>query len=330
MDFKQKPLVSIVTPFYNTEEYLEECIMSVINQKYQNYEYILVDNCSTDGSSVIVKKYLNKDSRIKYIQNTTFLSQVGNYNHSLRQISNDSKYCKVVQADDWIFPDCVDEMVALAERDPSIGVVAGYRLQGRMITNDGLEYATKTIPGKVVCRENLLLDGSQIFGSPTTVMFRSDIVRNKNPFYSESDYFEDSDVCFDILKKWNFGFVFKLLVYERNNNESISSGIDVLDPSWMLAKYIRLSKYGEFFLDSDEYGKRMKIVQDAYFRFLAQNYFYGRSSKFWDYHKNGLRTIGCELNKSTFGRYVFMEILDHILNPKAAIGRVYRAFRKRL
>ena len=54
------PLVSVVTPFYNTRDYLAECIESVLRQTYTNWEYILVDNFSTDGSSEIAKHYADK------------------------------------------------------------------------------------------------------------------------------------------------------------------------------------------------------------------------------------------------------------------------------
>jgi glycosyltransferase involved in cell wall biosynthesis len=51
------PLVSIVTPFYNTRDYLRECMESVLRQTYENSEYVLVDNCSTDGLSEIAADY---------------------------------------------------------------------------------------------------------------------------------------------------------------------------------------------------------------------------------------------------------------------------------
>jgi len=50
-----EPLVSVVTPFYNTQAFLPECIESVLRQSYENWEYLLVDNCSTDGSGEIAQ-----------------------------------------------------------------------------------------------------------------------------------------------------------------------------------------------------------------------------------------------------------------------------------
>ena len=103
---KLLPLVSVVTPVYNTEEYIRECIESVLAQTYGNFEYIIVNNCSMDNTGEIAESYAKKDSRLRIYHNKQHLSQVENYNTALEQISPHSKYCKLVQADDWIFPCC--------------------------------------------------------------------------------------------------------------------------------------------------------------------------------------------------------------------------------
>src|SRR5690242_9640140 len=93
------PLVSVVTPFYNTAAYLSECIESVLNQTYPNFEYILADNRSTDGSFGIAESYARLDQRIRLIRYPEFVAQLPNYNRALREISKTSQYCKIVQAD---------------------------------------------------------------------------------------------------------------------------------------------------------------------------------------------------------------------------------------
>ncbi|VEI48624.1 Putative lipooligosaccharide biosynthesis protein [Actinobacillus equuli] len=61
------PLISIIMPVYNAEEYIEEAIKSVLNQTYSNWELILVDDCSTDNSCNVIQKYL-LDARIKFLE----------------------------------------------------------------------------------------------------------------------------------------------------------------------------------------------------------------------------------------------------------------------
>ena len=65
----QQPLVSVITPFKNTEKYLSECIESLIGQTYANWELIAINDHSTDNSYSIVEEYAKKDGRIKLFDN---------------------------------------------------------------------------------------------------------------------------------------------------------------------------------------------------------------------------------------------------------------------
>ncbi len=65
----QQPLVSILIPFKNVSEYLEECLESIRNQEYENWEVIAVNDHSTDISNEIAKGFQNKDDRFKIFQN---------------------------------------------------------------------------------------------------------------------------------------------------------------------------------------------------------------------------------------------------------------------
>lgn len=73
MNEKENKMISIVLPVYNGERYLEEALKSVIRQTYVNFELIVVDDCSTDRTSDIVKNYMEKDERIRYIRNVVNL-----------------------------------------------------------------------------------------------------------------------------------------------------------------------------------------------------------------------------------------------------------------
>jgi glycosyltransferase involved in cell wall biosynthesis len=89
-----EPFVTVVSPFYNTADYLRECIESVLNQSYKNFEYLLVNNKSTDGSREIALEFACKDKRVRLIDNDQFVSQLENYNGALKQIDPRSKYVK--------------------------------------------------------------------------------------------------------------------------------------------------------------------------------------------------------------------------------------------
>lgn len=316
-----EPLVSVVTPFFNTEQYLAESIESVLAQTYQNWEYVLVNNCSTDGSAEMAKKYADIDERIRLIHNDKFLSQVQNYNHALRQISSESKYCKIVQADDVIFSDCVYKMVEIAEENQTAGIVSSYRLCGTIVRNVGLNYRESIFKGIDACRSQLLWGGNY-FGTPTSIMFRSEIIRKKDKFFIDGIPCEDTYACFEILKNWDLGFVHQVLSYERENNESISSSIRRYDPLWLLSKFIIISIFGNYYLSNEEFEKTYKCIRDVYFRHLAKNFFYKNDKGFWKFHKDGLASIDYQFTYLKILKYIFLEILDMAGNPKKTLSEI--------
>ena len=102
-----EPLVSVVTPVYNGEPYLAQCIESVLAQTYHNWQYTIFNNCSTDRSLEIAQAYAASDPRIVVKTSDTFLTQSRSLSTALSSIAPESKYCKMVFGDDRIFPRCV-------------------------------------------------------------------------------------------------------------------------------------------------------------------------------------------------------------------------------
>jgi len=74
----EEPLVTVLTPVYNGEAFLEECIESVLRQTYRNYEYIIVNNCSKDRTPEIASQYAKRDSRIRVHNNNDFVGVIEN------------------------------------------------------------------------------------------------------------------------------------------------------------------------------------------------------------------------------------------------------------
>lgn len=326
MDRSLEPIVSVVTPFYNTERYLAECIEGVLSQTYKNYEYILVNNCSTDQSLEIAQKYAQRDSRIRLFSNDKFLTQVQNYNHALIKISNKSKYCKIVQADDWIFSDCIRQMVAVAETNPNISIVSSYRLLGPKVANAGLPYPSTCASGREVCRLQLLTN-LFFFGSPTSILFRSDIIKSRVPFYSENSLHEDTEVCYEILENSNFGFVHQILTFTRTENESITSTTCNFNPD-ILDKFIIVKKYGPKYLNKKEYQECFRNIKRRYFLFLGERALYKQKKGFWEYHKQGLDTIGFSLRRELW-KYALLALLYLLLNPKQSAERLIERYKRK-
>jgi len=324
----EEPFVSVVTPFYNTAAFLAECIESSLAQSYSNFELVLVDNCSTDGGSEIAARYAARDRRVRVSRNERFLSQVQNYNHALRQISAKSRYCKLVQADDKMFPRCLTEMVALAEANPSVGVAASYRLCGAEVVPSRLPDLRAVWSGRDACRLALVEDVS-LFGSPTSLLLRSDLVRGRDPFYDESRVFEDSDVVFEVLRGCDYGFVHQVLTWSRPDHAgSIWGGLSAYYPM-ALARILQLKTYGPTYLSSEEYERAAAPLERDYRRFLARAWITRREPKFWEFHRKGLATVHEEIESSALVRGAAELALQYAASPGELAASLLRRLRRR-
>jgi glycosyltransferase involved in cell wall biosynthesis len=317
-----EPLVSVVTPFHNTALYLAQCIESVLAQSYGCFEYILVDNCSTDASGEIAETYARRDPRIRLIRRSNLLSQVQNYNAALAEISADSQYCKVVQADDWIFPECLRRMVQAFELSEKIGLVSSYDLKGATVRGNGFPYSTSPVPGREVAR--LLLENDvYVFGSPSTVMYRSSLVRGPQPFYQEGLLHEDTEKCMQILEHWDFAFVPQVLSFLRTGNESISGSVRDLQPGDLDA-YIIAQRYAATFLDPKEAAAVKRVRRQSYYSTLAGGVVRLRGAPFWRYHKQGLKTLGETIDWPYLAWQTVGQILWMAVNPGTTLARALR------
>ena len=94
------PFFSIVMPVYNSEEYLDDAILSILHQTYGDFELIIVDDCSTDKSAEICKKYEKIDKRIRYVKTKGNKGVSNARNLGISYING--QYCTFIDSDDWV------------------------------------------------------------------------------------------------------------------------------------------------------------------------------------------------------------------------------------
>jgi glycosyltransferase involved in cell wall biosynthesis len=309
----EHPLVSFVTPFYNTEKYLAECIESVLAQSYPNWEYLLVNNCSTDGSLEIAQRYAAGDKRIRLTTNLEFLGQLKNYNHALKQISPYARFVKIVQADDWIFPECTQEMVNVALADPDIAIVSAYSIVDHWVNGSGLPYPSPVTPGEAALRV-YLRDGRSVLQTPTSLLYRADLIRERDAFFPEESLLPDLEVCFPLLMGRKLGFVHQVLTYAREDDESISARILEFNP-WPLHRLILMRKYGPQLLGSKEYADHLFWLEQSLMRFLGHSKLKGRSAEFWEYQRKGFAAMNKELNQGRLWWEAIWAAIELLANP---------------
>src|SRR3984893_17770800 len=264
-----EPLVCVLTPVYNGEKLLAGCIRSVLAQTYSNFEYIIVNNCSTDRTLEIAESFAKQDSRIRIHNNSEFLSVVDNHNKAFSLIPEGAKYSKNVDADDWIFPNCIAEMVKLAEEYPTVGMVTSYVLCGSRIGWDGLPYPSTFVKGSDVCRLRLL-KGIKVFGGPSASLLRASVVKEMQPFYKLGNYHGDTEAYLDLFQKHDFGFVHQVLSYNREGGEdSRTTGYLERVNSYPAADIEELVKFGPAYLTKEECDKRLRGAIKEYYKFLG-------------------------------------------------------------
>jgi len=321
-----QPLVSVLTPVYNMALFLPECIESVLKQTYGNYEYIIVNNCSTDRSLEIAQAYAKKDPRIRVHNNDRFVGVIENHNIAFRLISPAAKYCKVVPADDFIFNDCIKQMVELAEANPSVGIVGSYQISGAIVRWQGFKYPKAVFPGREVCRQDFLGGESTFgYGSPTSILYRADLVRKSKDYYPNASPHADTSACIRDLQDSDFGFIYQVLSYERIHGDTQSSHSQQIN-RYISASLNDLIEYGPLFLSRDEYERLLKKMLNAYYQFLGINLFRSRGKEFWDYHKGRLKERGYQITFLNLVKALVVKILRELMNPEQAFRKIMKRY----
>lgn len=125
------PLVSIIIPLYNYEQYIKQCIESCINQTYKPIEIIVIDDCSTDKSYQVAKKYEN-DVDV-FVHKPMMINKGYSWckNYGI-WVSNGSFICHI-DADDFLTPDSVEVRMKAFEKDPSLDIVSAWAWKWRLI-----------------------------------------------------------------------------------------------------------------------------------------------------------------------------------------------------
>jgi glycosyltransferase involved in cell wall biosynthesis len=293
------PLVSVVTPVYNTGEYLEEAIRSVLSQTHGNFEYIICNNHSTDGSGEIARRYAAQDARVRVVSPPEFLPQAPNWNYALTQIAPESRYVKVLCADDWLFPRCLSEMVACGEAHPSARIISSYHLVETAGEGFGLPAKETCISGRVACRLHLL-QGIFLFGTPSTVMYRADVVRARSPkFYPLNRFFFDTEAVFQLLRDEDFGFVHQVLSFSRYQEGSITESTAAFGAR-ALDRVLILHQYGRDYLTPEEFERSMSHAFRVYYEILGRQWLLDKvrppHRKFWDFHRKHLGNVGIAID----------------------------------
>ena len=224
----EKGKVSIIVPVYNAENYLNECISSVIAQSYQCWELLLIDDGSNDGSLEVCKDFSRKDERIKYYsQNNSGPSKARNngLGHAV------GEFVSFLDADDFLLK---NSLVTLIDKVKGIDWVIGDYLKvkenhGNIKSGHDLYFKESKKLDKNELYDYLVLYLNQVnkyhlFVHSWGALFRHSIIRKNNiRFNPELTTFEDVDFNFRFLKFVNNVFFVNKIVYQHTLHDNVVS-----------------------------------------------------------------------------------------------------------
>jgi len=212
---RKYPKVSVIMPFYNAENFLKESIESVLNQTFTDFEFIIINDASTDNSDTIVKKYLNKDKRIIYIKNSKNKWIVFNLNKWIELAR--WEYIARMDGDDISILDRFKKQVDFLDKNKDISIV----WWNVILINEEDNEIWKVI--KPEFNEDILK--FVFLGSPfvhPSVMIRKEVFNKLGGYKEKYLYCEDYELWFRILYSWykwanldNY-----ILKYRKHSNSS--------------------------------------------------------------------------------------------------------------
>lgn len=237
-------------PAYNAEKYIAEAIESILNQSFKDFEFIIVDDCSTDGTSKIIENYAKNDQRIVSIKNEKNLHISYSLNRGIELARGE--YIARMDADDWSYPDRLEKQFNFMEHNPDIGVSGG-----------SMEYCDRELNIKGYRKYNITDEQirKKLFRySPfchPLIILRSSIIKKYGLIYGPVlAIAEDYDLYFKIGAVSKFGNIPDYLIKYRVVKTGTS--ISKARTQEMLTLYIRLKAVFE-------YGYSMTFVDKLYF-----------------------------------------------------------------
>lgn len=239
------PRISIVIPVYNRAELIRRALDSVLAQTFGDFECIVSDNHSSDGTLAVVNEYAARDSRIRVVSQSQNIGPVRNW--LAGAAASRGEFVKILFSDDWIEPDCLARAMRAFEDHPSIGFVYfNAELEGGLgraaKRNEGKESGTSFIWRSLVSHKDVPV-------SPTAGVFkREDVIGSLNRSIESltgSDYLEtgagpDQAIYLHAADRYQeICFLNRTLVHYGLNKCSITVEAGVRRPGHLLSNYYK-------------------------------------------------------------------------------------------
>ena len=215
-------LVSIITPCYNSEKFLDECISSVLNQTYQNWEMLIVDDNSSDNSSILINSYSKKDERIKPLYLNDNIGAAMARNKAISKAKG--KYLAFLDSDDVWLPKKLEVQTNFMKKNNCSFVFSSYSV----ISDDEKPNYTISVPETITYKRYLK---NTIIGCLTVMLDKEKFKKIEMPNLRSS---HDMALWLNLLKqeKYAYGIAQDLAIYREHKSSNTSNKFRAIYDVW--------------------------------------------------------------------------------------------------
>ncbi|MBF0532809.1 MAG: glycosyltransferase [Candidatus Omnitrophica bacterium] len=207
-------MVSVLMPVYNCDRFVGDAVQSILDQTYSDFEFIIIDDNSTDATWEILNRYAVKDRRIKLLRNPTNQGIVFTRNRALQTVSFGNKYIAIMDADDLAVPQRLEKQFRYLEGYPECSFLGGAMI---LINEEGKELGRRFYPQTHTAIQKMI-GRRNPFAQPTVMARRSlfNAIGGYNPAFPVA---EDYELWFRALERHAAANLPDILLYYRLSND---------------------------------------------------------------------------------------------------------------
>ena len=219
-------LISVVVPVYNSELYLKQCIDSILRQSFTEFEFICVNDCSTDNSLKILREYSQRDKRLRILENKKNIGLALTRNRGMEE--SQGKYIYFLDSDDWIIPDALQIMWDYAERHGTDVILfnSGVKAEGIGLGGTTVDWNMGDLYGIVMSGEDAfcnIMEKGMWSSAVWRQFWKKDFLTENNIMFENKRMAEDCIfTTIALLSANRVVFVDQQLHFYRRHNDSLS------------------------------------------------------------------------------------------------------------
>ncbi len=255
------PETSIIIPVYNAEKYIEETILSVLNQTYENWELILINDGSNDNTEGIIQHYLTNTKIHYYRQNNSGVSAARNFGYS----QSKGKYISFLDADDVWNSSNLEEKIFFLKKEPIDAVYSNCDLIDENSVN-----TNKTLTGsKVPSLNDILTIKGNYITAPSGIIFKKEIFDTIGMFDTNLSNNADQDIWIRLLaNNFKLELINKSLWKYRVHLNNMSKNISLLekDSIYLMEKVNKNNLFESQFFKKQCFGKLYYMLAGSWWK----------------------------------------------------------------